>query len=246
LVARGLRINMFSPIKRQAIEQIDFLRDDCKRLLDEMFAICPADSDGHYPSAFRIVATPFLYAVWERCFRTSFGIMAMVVRQEASHPAVMSFEQATLWLQRESFVTSFIAKLHSRTSNLDGTPTRKSINSGSYRTLVEFLSNLIGWHNHKLQNIPLDSDLVMTFSNVNVAVLDANAQAIGLSLLPEFVEFRKCIGRLDDLVGRRNDIGHGTLASPPGAREFKALSELVSDLLVSKFCEVVQTWILYK
>lgn len=211
-----------------------------------MFALCPADANGHYPPAFRLVATPFLYAIWERCFRTAFGIMASVVRQQAETPAKMNFYQATLWLQKESFVTSFLDKLRQKPIEGDEVPNRKAIKASAYKGLVEFLTNIITWHSQKLRNASPDDELVMTFSNVNSSVIDANAEAIGLSLLPEYKEFRAQIGRLDDLVGKRNDIGHGTLAQPPGPREFNDIRAFVSDLLISRFCEVVQTWIFYR
>lgn len=237
---------MLTNIQVRALDEIEFLRKDCHSLLDDMFAVCTLDANGHYPSAFRIVATPFLYAVWERCFRTAFGIMGSVIRQQAETPSGMDFSQATLWLQRESFVTSFLDKVRSKPIEGDDLPSRKVIKSSAYKSLAEFFSNLINWHSQKLNNAPPDNELVMTFSNVNGAVLDANADAFGLSNLPEYQNFRAQIGRLDDLVGRRNDIGHGTLARPPGPREFDELRTLVSELLVSRFCEVVQTWIFYR
>lgn len=237
---------MLTTIQTRALDEIDFLRKDCQKLIQDMFALCPKDANGHYPAAFRIVATPFLYAIWERCFRTAFGVMASVVRQQSEVPAKMSYMQATLWLQRESFFASFLDKIRQRPIENEDAPTRRTIKASAYRNLVDFFSSLIAWHTQKLNNVPPDNDLVMTFSNVNAAVLDANAEAIGLSELAEYKKFRKQVGRLDDLVGRRNDIGHGTLAKPPGPREFDELKNLVADALVNEFCEVVQTWIFYR
>lgn len=237
---------MLTDIQIRALDEIDFLRKDCQRLIQDMFALCAADANGHYPAAFRIVATPFLYAVWERCFRTAFGVMASVVRQQSEIPAKMSHLQATLWLQREPFFSSFLDKIRQKPVENEDTPSRKTIKAGAYRNLADFFSNLINWHTQKLNNVTPDNDLVMTFSNVNAAVLEANADAIGLSDLEEFRKFRQEVGRLDDLVGRRNDIGHGTLAKPPGPREFNELKNLVVETLVNEFCEVVQTWIFYR
>ena len=237
---------MATTLQLEAIDQIDYLRKDCQKLISEMFLLCAADANGHFPPAFRLVATPFLYAVWERCFRTSFGVMAMVIRSNSANPSKMSYEQAALWLQKEPFLTSFTDKIRQRTPDLDSALSRKAVTSSAYKNLVEFLGKLISWHGQSLQNVPADTDLVMTFSNVNLAVLEVNAEATGLSKLVEFEAFRRRAGRLDDLVGRRNDIGHGTLATPPGPREFNDLAELVNKVLIQEFCELSQTWIFYQ
>jgi hypothetical protein len=229
-----------------ALDQIDFLKADCNKLIADMFALCPVDANGEHPSAFRMIATPFLYAVWERCFCTSFGIMTMVVSHQHTTPAAMSPNQAALWLQKEPFLNSFFDKIRKRTPELDQGNNRKIVTQSAYNALVDFVKNLLHWHSGQIKNTQNDGDLVMTFSNVNGTVLDLNAEAIGLAQLPEFINFRRKVGRLDDLVGRRNDISHGTMARPPGHREFDDLSNLVRDILIKEYCEVIQTWIIYR
>lgn len=237
---------MVSPYALTALDEISHLKTECLALIDQTLSVCVPDVDGNYPEAFRIVATPFLYAIWERCFRTSFGVMLKLVRQEATSPALMTFDQAALWLQREPFYTSFIDRIRQRSPDSGDDNIRKIIRGSTYKALVEFMSSTFGWHASKLGSLTDPADLVMTFSNVNVAVLVLNAEAVGLTDVPEFTTFRKSIGRLDDLVGRRNDISHGTLAYSPGNREFKELVALSRDELITTYCELVELWIGYR
>ena len=71
-----------------ALDEISFLKADCLRLIDEAIGLCDADAHGNYPDAFRTVVTPFLYAVWERCFTTSFGVVARLQRHRVATPAI--------------------------------------------------------------------------------------------------------------------------------------------------------------
>ncbi len=226
-----------------ALDEISRLKTECLVLIDQTMSVCAPNVDGNYPEAFRIVATPFLYAVWERCFRTSFGVMLKLIQQEAPSPALMTFDQAALWLQREPFFNSFVDRIRQRSPDSGDDSIRKAIKGSAYKALVEFMANTLVWHATKLGSLTDPADLVMTFSNVNVAVLDLNAEAVGLATIPEFTAFRKRIGRLDDLVGRRNDISHGTLAYLPGNREFKELVALSRDELITTYCGLVELWI---
>lgn len=240
-----LKLTIIDDPRFVAIDELDFLKADCNTLITEMYAICTPDQNGDYPAAFRMVATPFLYAVWERCFSTSFGIMAKFIRETHQYPAIMSANQAALWLQKEPFLQSFIDRIRQRPPESEKEIARRTLNQGAYKTLVSFMTSMVTWYSERNHSGTDDGELVMTFSNINAAVLDLNAEAIGLSEIQEFKDFRKKVGRLDDLVGRRNDIAHGTLARPPGSREFTELGELVKNILINEYCEVVQTWIAY-
>lgn len=236
---------MISSEVNSALDEVSFLKSECLGLLDSALSIIQPPKAWDYPDAFRNLVTPFIYSVWERCFTTCFSIMLKLIQVETSNYSKLNHNQAAVWLQRESFFISFIAKMRHHPP-ADDQPTRKSIKGSSYQALVDFISSSENWRKSNV-NVSTDtSTLVMTFSNVNTAVLDVNAAALGIAEMTEFVKFRSCIGRLDDLVGRRNDIGHGTLARPPGNLEFKELFTLARSQLVDEFCDVVQQWILFR
>lgn len=233
---------MLTSVVDSALNEVTFLKRECLSLVDDSLALCPPIQGGQYPDAFRMVVTPFLYAVWERCFTTNFAIMAKILHHESSSPSVLSSPQAALWLQAEPFFDSFSTKIRDGISP----GKRKSIRSGKYKALTEFINKYRGWECGGMNSSIDTSSLVMTFSNVNCEVLDVNAEAIGLNLLPEFLSFRKSVGRLEDLVGRRNDIGHGTMSRPPKNREFQELVDLTKNHLIAEFCDVVQYWIIFR
>ncbi|BDC46144.1 HEPN domain-containing protein [Paraburkholderia terrae] len=236
---------MLDPNINSALDEIAFLRSDCLGLIDQTMTLCQPDANGDYPESFRVLTTPFLYAVWERCFTTSFGIMLKVLHYRCPTPGVMTSDQAAVWLQAEPFFASYTDRMKNTWSTKDSeeAASRKSIKASSYKALVDFIDELFQWRHASLSKLTDTTKLVMTFSNVNCAVLQANAEAIGLVSLPEFVNFHNAIGRLEDLVGRRNDIAHGTLARPPGNRTFKELLDLTREQLITQFCEIVQLWI---
>ena len=83
-------------------------------------------------------------------------------------------------------------------------------------------------------------DLVMTFSNVNPDVVELNARSIGLDDFERFRDLR--LGRLHDLVGQRNDIGHGAIIDPPANDTFKDLLQF-TEKLIEDYCAVFIEWI---
>lgn len=80
----------------------------------------------------------------------------------------------------------------------------------------------------------------MSFSNVNPQVVAVNAMVLGISEDPTFqkIEF----GRLQDLVLRRNDIGHGGIVTPPGNKEFAELWAYTEGL-IKNYCDAFDNWI---
>ena len=81
----------------------------------------------------------------------------------------------------------------------------------------------------------------MTFSNVNPDVVELNAQAIGLAAYPAFKALK--LGRLHDLVGSRNDIGHGARIEPPSNQQFIDLWQFTEEL-IRDYCEVFKSWMI--
>ena len=76
----------------------------------------------------------------------------------------------------------------------------------------------------------------MTHANVNKDVLKLNAAAIGLGVSGVKV------GRLDELLGFRNNIAHGGLLTFPTEEYAEELVDYCEELIKS-FDSVVTTWL---
>ena len=74
----------------------------------------------------------------------------------------------------------------------------------------------------------------MRFSNVNQDVVEINAGAIGIDDFPLFKEIK--LGRLHDLVGRRNEIGHGAIINAPPNENFVELW-VFTENLITGYCD---------
>jgi hypothetical protein len=83
----------------------------------------------------------------------------------------------------------------------------------------------------------------MTFSNVNEEVVNLNAQAIGIHSFPAFAAIG--FGRLHDLVGRRNEIGHGSIVRPPSNADFVDLWTYAEGL-INVYSETFKSWLLVR
>jgi hypothetical protein len=64
--------------------------------------------------------------------------------------------------------------------------------------------------------------------------------AIGISEFPQFKSLK--LNRLNDLVGRRNGIGHGAVITPPSNDTFNELFKYTENL-VEQYCKVFLEWI---
>ncbi len=74
---------------------------------------------------------------------------------------------------------------------------------------------------------------------MNYEVVRLNSEAIGISEFPDFKKLS--FGRLDDLVGQRNDIGHGAIIQAPGEKHFLELRQFTEDL-ISGYCDTFAAW----
>lgn len=220
-------------------QEIDSTSASCVVLLEQVRLFCPPDLSGEYPETFRIMATPIFYSIWERSFRIANSIGLKAIRHKMRTPTGCTESQIAMWLQKESFYTSFLDRLHS--SKAAGDAERSKVGKGAFDALSKFLEEYKSW---LVRPIPPGhlNDYVMTFSNVNRAVVAFNAAALGVDQFPAYQTAFRGWGRLDDLVGRRNDIGHGTLAIVPGNKEFGELFQFTYDL-VGSYCRVYSDWV---
>lgn len=195
----------------------------------------------------RLMAVPMLYSVWERAFSSWTAICLKVIQEcnaaaKDCPPAARAY-----WLRKADFFRSFIDSMRD-VLELDKEDSiaqqagniRRSTKKGTFNLSGQILLELDKWHAAPLKATQDHKDLVITYSNVNDAVVRTNAEAIGLSSLPSFANLD--LSDLSKLVGIRNGIGHGASLVPPGPRE---VSDLLSytERLLQQYSEVAIDWI---
>ena len=73
----------------------------------------------------------------------------------------------------------------------------------------------------------------------NLVMIFPNARAIGLAATTKFRSIK--LGKLHDLVGRRNEIGHGAVIEPPSNENFIELWKFTEEL-IDDYCDSCITW----
>jgi hypothetical protein len=226
-----------------AIQQIEKVKTECDDLLKRIIAFSPADKDGHYPDTFRLIATPMLYSVWERCFTLCHAITLRLIRDVTSTASALSAQQRAVWLLKSPFYNSLVDRLRNPGRPRDAAASvdmRPKTKKGEFIIMSEFLSQFDNWLLNGLDQAINTDDLVMKFSNVNPDVVELNARAIGITNFKKFGQLK--LGQLNDLVGQRNDIGHGANIDPPTNNTFKGLLQF-TEKLVEDYCTVFIEWI---
>jgi hypothetical protein len=180
-----------------------------------------------------LMSIPVIYAAWEGFFRISCSICLRRKFFQGKKIKSYDAQYAALWLQKQSFLNSFLDKLFS-SMNL-GNPPKKST-AGRYHALVGFTGSIVQWLDEPANHLQNFDDLVMTHSNVNKDVALINSEIIGLDISQ--VNF----GRLNDLLGRRNDIAHGGLIDYPSKQVVEDLIRY-ADCLLDEFNSSVKAWL---
>jgi hypothetical protein len=226
-----------------AIQQINKVKTECGDLLERITAFSPPDARGHYPDTFRLIATPMLYSVWERCFTLCHAIALRLIRDVTSTASTLSPQQRAIWLLKSSCYDRLVDRLRRPDRPRDGAAlahVRARTQKGEFSITCEFLSDFDKWLLNGLDEGINTDDLVMTFSNVNPDVVKLNGRAIGISDFEKFEQLQ--LGRLHDLVGQRNGIGHGAIIEPPKNDTFKDLLEF-TEKLIEDYCSIFIEWI---
>lgn len=226
---------MSANLLEDAIQEIVHAKKECLGLLQQLKEFYPVDSGKPYPETYRLLVTPMLYSAWERCFTLCHSVALRLIRDMAVNVQSLESTERAIWLLHTPFYNSFVSQLQNQVAK-EG----KKNNKGHFQALCEFLLKFEEWAPQKLEQSIETGSLVMTFSNVNPDVVEMNAKAIGIS---DFHPFKSLMfGRLHDLVGRRNEIGHGAIIEPPANEAFKNLWEF-TETLVEKYCDVFVDWI---
>lgn len=200
-------------------------------LLDQVRAHCVSNNSTKDGFLY-LLAIPIIYAAWEGYFKIACALCLKRRCIRGQKAKKYSSPYMTLWLQKEPFVHSYLQNLVNGMQL--GKPLRKS--GGQFFALANFAGNVANWLEGPIDHTILFDDLVMTHSNVNRDVAMLNGSVIGLNM--GGVKF----GRLDELLGRRNEIAHGGLLSFPTEAEVIGLISYTEDLIRS-FDQSVSQWL---
>ena len=194
---------MSSGVINRSVEEIEFVKKECLALLKQLRDFYPLREGQSYPETYRLLVTPMLYSAWERCFTLCHAIGLRLIRDLSVNPGSLATSARAVWLIRTPFYQSLVSKLQIQTSATEERGPKK----GQFSALCDFLRAMERWLAEGIDSSIDTDELVMRFSNVNEDVVEINASAIGIAEFPLFKNIK--FGRLHDLVGRRNEIGHG-------------------------------------
>lgn len=227
---------MTTESKQEAIREVDDLKKECQELFDEIYSLYDSEKTEDAKSLYRTLALPAIYSIWERAFKTSTSIAIKYIQNNTASASDLKPRIRTLWFQKSSIYQKFLS--NSLRKSIESKKAEKK-ESNNFSFLADFIHEYEEWTKSDLRNVDPDQ-LVMTFSNVNQKVIEFNESAIG-------AEHGKLTQDMDlislsAMVGRRNDIGHGGLVTPPGKREFNQLFESTSSN-TTQYCENIKKWL---
>lgn len=219
-----------------AIQEIEGTKAECLGLIETMKNFCPPDAKGNYNETFRLLAIPLLYSAWERCFTLCHAVALRLIRDATPRAELLPANERALWLLSSRFFSSLAAKLQNQGAYSD----RRGPGKGHFDAVCDFLGGFDLWRSSVLDPAANTDDLVMTLSNVNPEVVEMNARSIGIDGFPTFKALK--FGRLHDLVGRRNEIGHGAIIRAPENQVYRDLEEFTTQL-IGQYADVFVVWL---
>lgn len=180
-----------------------------------------------------LMSVPMIYAAWEGYFRIAMSICLRRACVRGRKHKKYKEKYVTLWLQKQGFVNSFFDRLFN-TVSLGKIP--KKINSGRFNALSDLTCEFKIWLEAPIDHLQNFDELVMTYANVNKDVVIFNSEIIGLDIT------QVNLGRLDDLLARRNDIAHGGLIDYPKENIINDLLTYTENLL-NQFHTSIESWL---
>lgn len=232
--------------RKDYISEVVYVRDnECLAMVTRVREVVEAEAV--HPEAVRLMAVPMLYSVWERCFSVWTSICLKSIRESTARAIDCPPEIRAFWLRKADFFKSFIDiirdvmeleredSVFQQTSGLS-----KKITKGGFHLSSKVLGSLDAWHQQPFSNKQDVKDLVLTYSNVNDAVVTVNAEALGLTSIESYKNLD--LSKLGGLVSMRNAIGHGASFSAPGTREMNELIDYTQSL-INQYAEVIMDWL---
>jgi HEPN superfamily RiboL-PSP-like protein len=222
--------------KKQSLIDLETLLDNCLediRAINETLNFVP---DTHIQIQ-RYMCVAMAYAEWERFFRQSHGICLKLVRSVFQKNDLCPEALQPLWF-RKSDEYKFLVQFINTDRKLESEAGERETKS-PYEFAFRLLQHSKNWLSSELDHRDIDG-LTITLSNVDKKVVEFNAKILGIDQYREF----QCLdlGKLNSLVGRRNDVAHGGLVTSIGRREIsEALHFAESHCRL--YYTVVKKWI---
>ena len=189
-----------------AVDEVAFLRQEIHELFEPLEKINLQLPEELRPTH-RLVTVPIIYAAWERAFCNGSAILLKIIVQSNSTYGELGNPKSSFFLLKESFFTSSMAKAQDERC--------------SVRELEKFTNSYKEWLNLKPSSTTNVDEIIITKSNVDQKVIEINDQLLGFSSCLKYSQLN--LKAINELVGRRNDIGHGSSLRPPGEKEFQEL-----------------------
>lgn len=213
-----------------AVLEIDCVERECVGVLGQVAAFCVADVGGRRPDIFRLMAVPMIYSAWERAFRISTAVAIRYLVESKASVSQLSADQKALLLQKESFFKSYSDKL----SPIKGA---RGPRKSEFETLAGLLTQLENWSQSKAILGTDAEEYVMTFSNVDHAVLRLHERILEAGpTIDKESGMQIDLSLLGELLNRRNDISHGGSIQPPGEKNLDDLFRFTGRL-VAGYCD---------
>lgn len=225
-----MRISNFEDLKleldKTKVESLEFL-DSIKQIN----TFIGQSNEPEKEEMFRIIAIPMIYSSWEGFFTETMSVCLNSLKLSDREAFKYSSEIRALWLQKEPFFSQYIDMIKNiydidshQSITRTGPQLKKKITKGTFKLTSKVIDH-IDIFNHKALSDCDVSDLVMTFSNVNEAVVQINFDAIGLDYS------NLDLSQLGEVVGLRNSLGHGEFRSRIPPRKFNSLILYVENLI---------------
>lgn len=226
----NMRISNFEDLKielnKTKSESLDFLSNI--KQINDFFS---QGDDEQKEDMFRIISIPMIYSSWEGFFTETMSVCLNSLKLSDREAFKYSPEIRALWLQREPFFNKYIDMIKNiydidshRSISHAGPQFKKKVTKGTFKLTSEVINHIDGFNKSSLSDCDV-SELVMTFSNVNDAVVKINFDAIGLDYS------NLDLSQLGEVVGLRNSLGHGEFKSKIPPRKFNSLIRYIESLI---------------
>lgn len=207
-------------------QKLNDLSHECIALIDELNNKFSSSISIEGNNILKLSMIPMLYAFWERFFVGASTIGLEWTVNSLAKNADAPLKIKTLILINTPNYNSYYDKVN-RTN--DDKPNKKSKYSN--------LEDLLEFHSDWVQQKPTlidDKKYIMTFSNVNEKVLRLHEEILDLGITKSDTDDTVLdISILGEIVGRRNDIAHGSFIDEIGLKSLENYSNFLKKLINS-------------
>lgn len=222
--------------KKQSLLDLQSLLSECLEDLNQINKTLTYIPSSHIQIQ-RYMCVSMAYSQWERFFRQSYGICLKLIQSVYKRNSLCPISLRPIWFRKSPEFQSIVQFINNgRKLEVDqGLRETKS----PYEFASKLLEHTLNWVNSDLEHRDIDS-LVITLSNVDKKVVEFNAKILGLDQCQEFQHLD--LGKLNNLVGHRNDVAHGGLVNSIGERQITDFLEF-AESHCNLYYKIIKNWI---